>query len=91
MQNIVRGVNYTYVFSLRELNADPIATMIFNLCAAVKGKNKLKKLKEGLKIHMTEESYGMEYCVLDAGNKFNARCYVRRPPLTPFARENLVG
>lgn len=32
---------------------------------------------------MTEEIYGMEYCILDAGNKFNARCYVRRPPLTP--------
>lgn len=36
MQNIMHGVNYTYVFSLHELNADPIATMISNLCAAVK-------------------------------------------------------
>lgn len=87
MNNIRDGVRYLYVFNLDpEIVGPRIAHMVFKLCAGemdmpralTETEKNLDELQQKLKIHIAEENYGFEYCVLDAGLP-SAHCYLRRP------------
>lgn len=83
-----RGIaRYWYVFKLRPENGEHIADMIVNLATSapedsqdlceVTLENNLFLLQQYLEVIMVEESYGLEYCILNANSESYAHCYLR--------------
>lgn len=83
-----RGIAiYWYVFKLRPENGEHIADMIVNLATSapkdsqdldeVTLSNNILLLEQYLEVIMVEESYGLEYCILNANSEGYAHCYLR--------------
>lgn len=83
----------TYVFTLD--HPEQIAQMLLNiwgkrfadvdnLALLTKGSVQEGETQPrgGLRIYITEENYGIEYCIHNADHPWKARCYLRRPEIT---------